>query len=114
MQKKVIYAKCNGGPDGKHGCLVGSWQVAFTFTPIQALPTCLSNKINPSLLVKREAREVKLDTPFSFVVYLGMLHGKCQCVGELSPVILSSVQLLKVAKKKKKKKTVSSLLANYI
>ena len=43
-QKKVLYTWYNGGPDGKHFCVAPDWHVLFKFTPIPALPGCLSIK----------------------------------------------------------------------
>ena len=72
---RPFYTKCNGRPDGKHSHLVRSWQMAFESKPIPALPRCPSNKVNTSFLwVKGDSIFMKLDTPFSFVVFLGMLH----------------------------------------
>ena len=91
-QKKVIYAKRNGGPGRQHGCLAAFWQVAFKFTPTPALPRCLSNKINTSLRSKEKSSTRNLMQSFHlwFALVCSITHyGKCPCVGELSPVTLT-------------------------
>ena len=76
----------------KHSCLAAFWQVAFKFTPTQALPRCLSNMINTSLRSKEKPSRRNLTCCFYlwFVLVCSITHyGKCPCMDKLSPITLS-------------------------